>query len=232
VRALIVSIVVAGLATTTADATLLALWDAAFPGASPTTQWDDLSGNGNHLTNMGSTHDSVAQAFEFGGPDPGRAVNAGPVDGPFDAYFERTDPGASPFDFETDKAGGGLGTPFTVGFWYDLGVDSGLDDFVPVLMAKGVDRDTEWKIRPRGDGSNTDAIFNETGGGGPERLYWRQTGTPAGPIFLMVTHDGSGTAAGSKMYFNGVDQDPLDIVNDTLLTSIMGDAPLRVVLMI
>jgi len=34
-RALIVSIVVAGLATTTADATLLALWDAAFPGASP-----------------------------------------------------------------------------------------------------------------------------------------------------------------------------------------------------
>ena len=175
-RALILSVLALSLITAPADATLLALWDAAFPGASPSTQWDDLSGNGNHLGQAGpspSTLNGTSDAFQFGGPDPGSyCCQSGTPDGPYRAYFERSAAGSSDFEFETDI--GGTGTPFTIGAWHQVLVDQNppaADDFPSVLIQKGTSRNNEWVVRPRRETSNTELIFNELGNGGADRMF-------------------------------------------------------------
>jgi hypothetical protein len=208
---------------------LLLLLDASDPGPNPATTWQDLSGRGNHFTNVGAAQDAAADAYCFGGPDPGRTAgaggtNGGSVDGPFDAYLQLAGSDAD-FDFETDVvAGTGNGDPFTVLAWLDLGVDPG-DDFASVLLQKGSTTQTEWKIRPRSVGGNTEFLMNE--GFQANRLLTRASPTPVDYHAVMITHDGSGRAEGTKFYFNGVEATREDFDN-TLLHTILNNAPLRI----
>ena len=76
----------------------------AAPGANPNTTWNDLSGSGYNFTNGGAVYTPADKAYSFGGIN-GSATDAG-LPGTGDA---------SPFNFETAKAG--TGTPFTVVYY-------------------------------------------------------------------------------------------------------------------
>ena len=74
------------------------LWlDAAAPGANPGTTWEDLSPSGYDFANMGATHNAGTMSYHFVGDDEDIMVGIGDE---------------SLYDFETEKAGAGLGTPF------------------------------------------------------------------------------------------------------------------------
>ena len=197
--------------------------DAASPGANPGVQWEDLSGNGRHFVNQGAGYSPTEQAYLFGGPAPADyCCNGGSQDGPYRGYLERSDEGDSPFRFETGKAGDGK--PFSIVAWFEVSVDAG-DDFASTLIQKGEATISEWKIRPRSIGGNTELVMNEGNQG--SRMFARASETPTGFHLLMITHDGSGEIAGTRISYNGV-LNPQNNPDDTLTGSISSTAAIRI----
>ncbi len=200
-KKLIVAITVGALTgfLMSSNASLVGYWDASNPGASPSTQWDDLSGTGHHLGLVDNGN---------GGPahNAGGYYTLGNTDG-----FIGTANGD--FDFD-NSAGGSSADPYTFNVYMNwAGANSG---DVPYSIMTKADRpqvagahytghtfDLNWSQPDtlqlaQQTGNNTDRLVQRRGDPGTASLAGRD-------VMLTVTHDGTGTGAGTTFYANGVE---------------------------
>lgn len=179
--------------------------DAASPGSNPSAAWEDLSSSGYDFANNGAVYDAASKSYVFSGPSSVGGANA---------YLQGIG-NHSLFNFETEKAGAGLGTPFTVVAYYSLAV--GNNEVAACVISKGANRNDSslyqgWGISPRSD----DANGGPWGGGGGRfdvdlsndgyvnRTFKRDVFSGiSGWTLAMITSDGSGTLDGIQVYLNG-----------------------------
>ena len=188
------------------QAAVIGLWDAAAPGADPANTWADHSSSGYDL------------GLEVGDAGAGPVHNAA---GYYDmdlgnGFVGNGSASETIFDFETDVAGAGLGTPFSIHVYKHrtgfLGGGQTGENMVGKTTnhpgAGGQFAGWLWG----GNGDNAQRFdFSMQVGNNSERLYHRvqdDAGHAAGindvDVLLTVTHDGTGTHAGTQQYVNGV----------------------------
>lgn len=199
--------------------------DAAAPGANPGTTWEDLSPSGYDFANMGATHNAGTQSYHFVGDEEDTMVGTGDE---------------SLYDFETEKAGVGLGTPFSIVLYFrDTNNYGGANPGITKRAADGLGpfaylRVNSVDFAPTGRvdfGLGHIAIPPDVDpDDGADRVYHR---TNTGPVntdyhMVVITHDGSGTVAGTNQYHDG-SSIPLATVytEDNLFGSILNNEPLR-----
>jgi hypothetical protein len=205
--------------------------DAATPGSSPSTAWEDLSASGYDFANNGAVYNAAGKSYTFTGSTGVGGNNA---------HLTGTGNHAL-FNFDTEKAGTGQGTPFTVVMYYNLAV--GNNDVSPCVISKAESRnDTSrlrgWGMSPRSD----DANGGSWGGGGGRfdvdvsndgwmnRTFERDTfsGT-SGWTLATITVDGSGTHEGISVYLNGRTTPASEGYTEASLSgSILSGAPLEI----
>lgn len=202
------------------------LWlDAAAPGANPGTTWEDLSPSGYDFANMGATHNAATMSYHFVGDDEDIMVGTGDE---------------SLYDFETEKAGAGLGTPFSIVLYYrDTRDFAGANAAITKRPANGLGpfvyvRNNSLDFAPTGRvdvGLGHVAIPPDVDPeDGADRVYHRIDTGPVNTDYHMVviTHDGSGTAAGTNQYLDGSSVPLAPVYNeDNLVGSILNDEQLR-----
>ena len=216
--------VLAGLVVSS-QAARIGFWDAAAPGSNPSTTWEDASGNGYHLTGFG-VGESAAPAYD----------GSGSYDLNFNNGFVGTGDGL--FDFETDKAGEGLGTPFSMNVYMSLDSWQFENGFTLVSKtSQGEDGQfTGYFWSGNGDDRNRFDVFMQPGNN-QDRNYHRieaDNAFPGGDAYtgadamITLTHDGSGSLAGFNQYLNGALESPQGHAQDGLNGSILNDSPLRI----
>ena len=200
--------------------------DAAAPGSLPNLFWTDLTAN---------QHDFIIT----GDPAPVHVDNPGSVNDYYDMELDNGFIGLgdeSLFDFETDHAGAGLGTPFSVNVY--LQVTQFHVEMGKVLVSKTDEPATGqfqgWIFSLNGDKQNRADFFAQPGNN-RDRLYHRiddETGFPGGftgeDIMVTLTHDGSGTHGGTKQYVNGTEVTIHPWRQDGLNGSITNDNPIKI----
>ena len=195
-----------GICTLSVQAERILYLDAAAPGLMPDTFWVDLSE---------SQHDFMATGMESSRPI--HVDNPGSSDDYYDFELDNGFVGVgdeSLFDFETDVAGAGMGTPFSIHAYFKrtgfLGGGNTGENLVTKTEAGTQGQFKGWIFSGNGDNPSRVDMFMQVGNN-TERLYHRiqdDAGHPSGfndlNVMLSVTHDGSGTLEGTKQYVNGV----------------------------
>jgi hypothetical protein len=207
---------------TPATAARILYLDAAAPGQAPEFYWADLSA---------SAYDFIAT----GSPLPAHVDNPGEANDYFDMDRSNGFVGTgdeSIFDFETERAGAGLGTPFSINLYFqitDFGPDKA-DQFVSKTDGVGGDGQFAgfmYKINADRDGRMD---FMLQPGNNNDRTYHR-TDNPAfngTDVMMTVTHDGSGSSAGLKQYYNGSEALNIPFSANDLNGSILTDEQVRI----
>ena len=177
--------------------------DAAAPGSLPDFFWTDLTTNEYDFISTGS-------------PPPVHVDNAGSSNDYYDIDVMNGFVGIgdeSIYDFETEVAGAGMGTPFSINVY--LQVTSFIVEGGKVLVVKtdepGTGQFQGWVYSLNGDKGNRADFFMQPGNNA-DRMYHRiddDSGFPGGfvgqDIMVTLTHDGSGSNGGTKQYVNGVE---------------------------
>ena len=193
-----------------ANAALIGYWNAANPGASPGTQWDDLSGNGHHLAsvdtgsgapvhNSGSGSYTLNQANGFVGTGP-----------------------SSDFDFD-NSAGGSSADPYTFNVYMKwAGPNSGDVPYTIMTKAGGPGDQVQRPQVQHGhytghafslswDQPDSLQLIQQTGNNSLRTGARRgDAGDGVGSlkdqdVMMTVTHDGTGTGGGLALYANGIE---------------------------
>jgi hypothetical protein len=182
------------------NAALIGHWDASSPGASPSTQWDDLSGTGHHLTtvdngNGGPSYNAGSGSYTLG--NTAGFIGTGPT---------------SDYDFDT-SAGGGSADPYTWNLYVNWG-GSNSGDVAYTLMTKAQREGAGNHYRGHTyqlSWSEQDSLqLGQQPGNNSDRHVTRRADGVGGSLasrdaMLTVTHDGSGTGGGTKFYVDGVE---------------------------
>ena len=186
-----------------ANADRIGYWNAANPGASPGTQWDDLSGSGHHLdlvdTGSGApVHNAASGSFTLN--QANGFVGTG---------------SSSDYDFD-NSAGGSSADPYTFNAYMNWGGANQGD--VPYTIMTKADRPQEagghytghafslsWDqqdalqvIQQTGNNSERTGARRGDGGDGVGSLGGQD-------VMMTVTHDGTGTPGGLALYANGIE---------------------------
>ena len=176
------------------DTTNLVLWvDANFPGASPTTQWDDNSGNGNHMT---------VTSAGVGGTAPTLTSTTD------EAYYQLSGSYISP-GVNANQDGGGYftlaGSPFTT---------TTPDLTITVWLYPDLDYSQSWTVGrwvSAGTGSPSTRLFFGSGFGSTNFGYGTTTYNPSPMVDptqsawqeFTVTFDLNFGTNGIRWYNNG-----------------------------
>ncbi len=193
--------------------------DAAAPGASPTTQWDDLSGSGYHFANDAS-------------PTNQAVYNAANLSYDFNVASRMVGTGdESLFDFDTPFGNSPSGDPFTI-MAYVQQIFSSEQSMLIVSKTTepGNGQFLGWTFGGNGDFA-TRFDFNMQPSNNVERLYVRtesgQSGPP--PMLLTLTHNGLGVPSlgDMKWYVNGSEVPLLIMGNENnFIGSVVNDEQL------
>ena len=203
------------------QAAIIGHWDAAAPGANSSTTWQDHSASGYDMGAAGSAGAPVWNAGGWYDLDRGNGF-VGTGDN-------------SVFNFETEVAGAGLGTPFSIHIYQHRTSFPGGGTTGENWVGKGP-QETEnagqwngWLWGGNGDNAQRVDMSMQVGNNS-DRMYHRiqdDDGHPAGfsdlDVMQTMTHDGSGTLAGTKQYINGLPEG-ITWTLDTLTANMPGSS--------
>jgi len=229
ISALTVLLTVA-LVSMSAQAGLLAYLDAADPGATPSVSCQDLAGLNQDFAVVDTVvYDAGTQSYMFGG-----------------GYLLGAQADESRFDFDTEKAGVGMGTRFAVVGYYKLydGDEAGGNAFLAKMAAVN-NGQLGWSATPghhpslgfRLDGNLEQGVMN-----GGKRVYERYDATQSDAFanpewdwhMFVMTVDGSGSSQGLKFYVDGSaalaypPSQAGEYLQDNLDATILNDIPLTI----
>ena len=212
-------------------AELLLSLDARQPGASPGSQWEDLSGNNAPFTSNGNpVHNAGSGIYTFSrnGLFTGNVANE------------------SLYDFDTDVAGPGQGDPYTVVIYAGIEGNQGREGMINKLDSAG-GNSTGWHTGLSQDEFGLNNVFTEQRVQNGNRAIIRTPGSAADPppntlsgigvtasvLNLYVLHiSGSGSgSAQADVYINGGTAQAAETVFpfETLNSgSILNNDPLRI----
>jgi hypothetical protein len=209
--------------------------DAAAPGALPNLFWTDLTTN---------EHDFIASG-NAGFSPPVYVDNPGSDNDYYDLELNNGFAGIgdeSLFDFDTEVAGAGLGTPFSIHVYFRRTGFLGGGNTGETLVTKAEEgtagQFAGWMFSANGDNAQRADVYMQVGNN-VDRLFHRiqdNANHPSGftdnDVMMTMTHDGSGTLAGTKQYVNGIDQAitwSLDALgNNPVGSSMTNESPLRI----
>ena len=184
--------------------------DAAAPGADPANTWMDNSASAYDFANEGATYSAANQSYVF-------TLDSSMVGTGNEAIF----------DFDTEMAGAGLGTSFTIIAYIN---STWRNDAALSLVTKtdepGTGQFTGWALMANQD---SDALFDMMmqPGSNQTRMYTRTgEGMSGAPMLLAITLDGSGTPGGTQWYVNGPPT-ATTYTEDGLVGSILNDNQVR-----
>lgn len=210
------------------QAVLIGYWDAADPGPDPANVWMDHSVSG---------HDMGVLPGDAGAPPVwnagGRYYDMDRGNG-FSGLGNESD-----YDFETELAGAGLGTPFSIHIYQRRTSFPGGGNSGENWVGKGVQSSVPAPglfngFLYTGNGDNAQRVdFFMQVGNNADLMYHRiqdDDGHPSGfndlDVLATMTHDGSGTLAGTKQYINGLPE-ATTWTADTLIFNAPGSSTLN-----
>ena len=215
-RTVAIATVIAGLLLVVAGAAqaqLLLNLDAANPANSSTT-WVDSSSSGYDFSVPAEvTYDDAGDRYAF----------------PQTAGVHATGTGdESIFDFDTAQGTGA--TPWTVVSYFH---HQGSGDRTPTLVGKYTNTGGEqgWKIMARHDnaGNNNNVDSTTESGIWSNRVYTRSAVPTPNESMIVWHNDGTGTVAGTSLYFNGSPTATAPSYQENnLSSSILNNEPLRI----
>jgi len=187
------------------QAALIGYWDAAAPGANSSTVWQDHSPSGYDMGGVPGDAGHLPSWNAGGWYDMDRGNG-------FSGLGDE-----SIYDFETEVAGAGQGTPFSIHIYQRRTSFPGGGNSGENWVGKGVQSSVPapglfngFLYTGNGDNAQRVDAFIQVGNNA-DLMYHRiqdDDGHPSGfndlDVMATMTHDGSGTLAGTKQYINGL----------------------------